>query len=253
MRRRLPPTAYRWVARAARHWLALIYRRDLTQLATIFDTDKWGRHWYTPHYERYLAHLRRRPIRLLEIGVGGYEDPRAGGASLRMWKAYFRRGRIVGIDIHDKSALRERRIDIHVCDQTDAQALTQLSKEYGGFDVIVDDGSHLNEHVLQTFNVLFPLLKDGGLYAIEDTQTSYWPSWGGGMDAPGSIMKYFQALTDCLNHDEFPIAEYRPNYFDTHITSIAFFHNLIIIAKGRNEEGSNAPAMIARELQQATK
>jgi len=245
----MSPPAYARLARCARTVLASLHRRNLTRLAIIFDTDKWGRHWYTQHYATHLAPLRRRRVNLLEIGVGGYEDPLQGGASLRMWKSYFRHGRIVGIDLHDKSALRERRVDIRQCDQTDANALTKLSQEYGGFDVIVDDGSHLNVHVLRTFEILFPLLRDGGIYAVEDTQTSYWPSWGGGLQSPSSMMVFFQRMTDGLNHAEYPIRGYSPSYWDTHITSIAFFHNLIIITKGRNDEKSNAPGMITREIQ----
>jgi hypothetical protein len=45
----------------------------LTQLAIKHGTDKWGPHFYTPVYHKLFAHLRERPLRLLEIGVGGYE------------------------------------------------------------------------------------------------------------------------------------------------------------------------------------
>src|SRR5215813_3498496 len=130
---------------------------DLNRLARLFGTDKWGSHWYTQHYQRYFAPLRNKRINILEIGVGGYARSDKGGASLRMWKAYFRKSRVVGIDLYDKRYLSEQRIDIRQCDQTDAEALQRLSCEYGGFDIIIDDGSHVNEHVIQTFNILFPL------------------------------------------------------------------------------------------------
>ena len=60
-------------------------RPTLTDLAIQHQTDKWGSHSYTPHYEHHFNHLRDEPINLLEIGVGGYQDPQAGGNSLRMW------------------------------------------------------------------------------------------------------------------------------------------------------------------------
>src|SRR5206468_2698928 len=101
---------------------------------------------------------RRKPVNLLEIGVGGEADTNYGGQSLRMWKSFFRKGRIVGIDIYDKRHFSTDRIDIRVCDQTDAVSLRNLSEEYGGFDIIIDDGSHINEHVIATFHTLFPLL-----------------------------------------------------------------------------------------------
>jgi hypothetical protein len=196
--------------------------------------------------------MRNSPVNLLEIGVGGYKDSGTGGESLRMWKAYFRSGRIVGLDIEDKRHFSEHRIDIRQCDQTDAVSLTKLSEEYGGFDIIVDDGSHLNEHVIQTFKVLFPLLRDGGIYAVEDVQTSYWPTWGGGLRDPKSSMEFFKGLADGLNHVEYPIAEYEPTYFDRNITEIAFFHNLIIVRKSKNAEQSNLPNLVEREIAELT-
>ncbi len=76
---------------------------DLTQLAKHFNTDKAGKHHYTQHYERHLRHLKTKKFTLLEIGIGGYARERKGGASLKMWKHYFRRAQIIGLDIEDKS------------------------------------------------------------------------------------------------------------------------------------------------------
>jgi hypothetical protein len=152
----LAPSQYRSLARAAKTGLGWWHRNDLNRLALLFGTDKWGSHWYTQHYQRYLRPLKDQRLNVLEIGVGGYESSEEGGESLRMWKAYFRKSQIVGIDLYDKTHLREPRIDIRQCDQTDSEALLRLSSEYGGFDIIVDDGSHLNEHVIKTFQILFP-------------------------------------------------------------------------------------------------
>jgi demethylmacrocin O-methyltransferase len=224
------------------------YRNDLNQLALHYQTDKWGRHWYTQHYQRYFKPLKNRKLNILEIGVGGYESSGVGGESLRMWKAYFPHSRIVGIDLVDKTQFREPRIDIRQCDQTDADSLRKLSDEYGGFDIIIDDGSHLNEHVITTFQFLFPLLRPNGIYSVEDTQTSYWPGWGGGIHSPGSLMTYFKHLADGLNHVEYPLEHYTPDYFDRHIVEIAFFHNLIIVRKGDNDEKPNAPELVQQEI-----
>jgi len=228
--------------------LAWRHRDDLNYLAGLFRTDKWGAHWYTQHYQRYFARLKNDRLNVLEIGVGGYQNSNSGGESLRMWKAYFRKSRIVGIDLYDKTGLSEPRIDIRQCDQTDGDALLALNEEYGGFDIIIDDGSHINEHVITTFQILFPLLRRDGFYVVEDAQTAYWPSWGGGIGQPQSAMAFFKGLVDGLNHVEYPIAHYQSNYFDRNIVEIAFFHNLVIIRKGANDEKSNAPALIQREL-----
>jgi hypothetical protein len=226
----------------------LVYRNDLSRLALVFHTDKWGSHWYTQHYQRYFHPIRNKPLNILEIGVGGYADSAKGGGSLRMWKAYFPKSRIVGIDLYDKTSLSEPRIDIRQCDQTDEECLTRIAAEYGGFDIIIDDGSHLSEHVIATFKILFPLLRPNGFYAIEDTQTSYWPGWGGGVKAPQSLMEFFKQLVDGLNYVEYPIQNYTPTYFDLNIVEAAFFHNLVILRKGNNDEKTNTPSLIEQEI-----
>lgn len=52
-------------------------------------------------------------------------------------------------------------------------------------------------------------------------------------------MNYFKSLIDCLNHQEFVKRDYLPTYFDQHIVSVHFYHNLIFIYKGLNNEESN--------------
>jgi hypothetical protein len=240
----LSSSKYRSLVRVKKAILGWWYRNDLNRLALLFGTDKWGSHWYTQHYQRYFGPLKRKRLNLLEIGVGGYEAINEGAASLRMWKAYFRRSRIVGIDLYDKSHLSEPLIDIRQCDQADPEALLRLSTEYGGFDIIIDDGSHLNEHVIKTFQALFPLLRQNGIYVVEDTQTAYWPAWGGGFNNPQTSMAFFKGLADGLNHVEYPIADYEPTYFDQNIIELAFFHNLVFIRKGNNNERANVPELV---------
>ncbi|MFK7058789.1 CmcI family methyltransferase [Flavobacterium oreochromis] len=83
------------------------------------------------------------------------------------------------IDIYDKFKLQENRIKIYKGSQVDENLLKGICKEVGEFDLIIDDGSHINDHVIKTFEYLFPRLKKGGYYVIEDTQTSYWKEYGG--------------------------------------------------------------------------
>lgn len=254
----LPASCYSAIIRIAKALVTIPkpilgwwYRNDLNRLALLFRTDKWGAHWYTQHYQRYFESLKGKRLNLLEIGVGGYENSSEGGESLRMWKAYFRKARIVGIDLYDKTQFREHRIDIRQCDQTDAASLRRLSDEYGGFDVIIDDGSHLNKHIIETFLLLFPLLRNNGIYVVEDTQTAYWPRWGGGIDNQHSAMAFFKKLVDGLNYVEFPIPNYQPGYFEKNIVEIAFFHNLVFIRKGNNDEKANAPEFLEQEIKDA--
>jgi hypothetical protein len=214
----------------------------LRQLAIAFGTDKQGSHSYADHYEHHLGHLRRRPIKLLEIGIGGYADPHAGGASLRMWKAYFPKAQIVGVDVIDKSALAEDRIQIVQGEQHDVSFLGWLGKTHGPFDVVIDDGSHVNSHVIATFRGLFPYMNEAGLYIIEDLQTSYWERGYGGSsatDRSGTSMSFLHDLVDGLNFAEWDVENYQPTAFDRGIVSITFYHNIAFIQRGRNDEPSN--------------
>lgn len=221
---------------------------DLTELGRHFGTDKVGRHHYTPHYERHLGHLRHQAFSLFEIGIGG-GTKRKGGASLRMWKWFFPKAQIVGLDIVDKTYVRRGRIHPYVGSQTDRALLEQINAEHGPFQVIIDDGSHRNEHVRETFDILFPLLADDGIYVIEDTQTSYWPGYGGSLDLeePSTMMAMVKRLVDGLNYEEFLDEEYVPTYTDLHVVGVFCYHNLVFIQKGHNNEGPRRLDVLRRK------
>lgn len=230
--------------RSLRIALANIYPWGLNNLALIYGSDKWGGHFYTTHYHEHFHKLRHKKLKILEIGVGGYEDPHYGGASLRMWKRYFPQSMINAIDIYDKKALQEPRIRIFQGSQADEAFLRKVCDEAGPFDIIIDDGSHMVDHVLTSFKTLFPLMREDGIYAVEDTQTSYWPDFGGNsedLDDPKTSMNFLKKLTDSLNHQGFLLPGYSPSYFDTHIVAMHFYHNLVIINKGRNDEPRYPP------------
>ncbi len=214
---------------------------SLTELAKKYPTDKCGSHAYTSHYHAFFKHLRETPIRLLEIGVGG-DGPNVGGGSLRMWKEYFPYGQIVSIDIIDKSALEEERIQIYQGDQTDGAFLGEVNRKSGPFDIIIDDGSHINAHIIKSFEALFPKLKHDGIYVVEDLQTSYWKQYGGDsfdLKKKNTAMNFFKQLVDSLNHEEIDNPFFKPNYFDKNIIGMSFFHNMVFIQKGENNEGSS--------------
>jgi MycE methyltransferase N-terminal len=210
---------------------------SLTDLAVHFGSDKWGElHWYTPHYERHFAHLRDEPVRLLEIGIGGYADAMAGGGSLLMWQRYFRRGLICGLDLAEKKVTGSR-IRTVQGDQNDPGFLADLARRTGPLDIVIDDGSHVNEHVLTSFRTLFPLLRAGGIYVIEDLQSSYWPSYGGDnadLNSPATSVGHLKSLVDGLNHREYHSGP--PSYFDHHVVGLHFYHNLAFVTKGVNDE-----------------
>jgi cephalosporin hydroxylase len=212
----------------------------LTRIALRHGTDKWGTHFYTPVYHQLFAHLRDKPVRLLEIGIGGYEFARLGGASLAMWADYFPNGRILGIDVYAKTLDLGPRVSVRQGSQDDAAFLARMSAEHGPFDVVIDDGSHVAAHVIASFDALFPLLADGGLYVIEDVQTAYWPSFGGAPDG-GVTMQLARAMLEHVNHAEIQVAQPELQVPDLvkSIRSFRAWHNIFAIEKGDNSEPSN--------------
>ncbi|MER6912308.1 hypothetical protein ABT354_11605 [Streptomyces sp. NPDC000594] len=219
---------------------------DLNELTSRYLTPKWGSlHWFTPHYDRHFAPYRDEEVRVLEIGIGGYRHPQWGGGSLRMWKHFFHRGLIHGLDIVDKSHADEQRITTLIGDQNDPDRLAEIAAEYGPFDIVIDDGSHINEHVRTSFHALFPHVRTGGLYVIEDLWTAYWPGFGGDRDPARSgatSLGLLKSLVDSLQHEELPAEPDRtPSYADRHVTGLHVYHNLAFIEKGANAEGGIPP------------
>lgn len=215
-----------------------LFSNRLNALAIYYGTDKWNYHWYTQHYQKYFLPFRNKKIKLLEIGVGGYSNNAIGGESLRMWDKFFKSGKIYGLDIIDKTNFSSGKIKILQGDQSDQSLLKKISAEYGPFDIIIDDGSHINDHVITTFKILFPLMKEGGIYVVEDTQTSYWENFKGdrkNLNNPETMMNYFKSLLDEINYREYLDADQVPSYFAQNIKSIHFYPNLIFIFKGKNE------------------
>lgn len=132
----------------------------LDELSTKYGTDK-AAHRYTPIYEEYFSNKRESIKRVCEIGA--YK-----GASVHMWKEYFINADIIGVDIAPRCK-DEERISIIIADQSNEESLKNLSTIIGNdIDIIIDDGSHYSEHQALTFKYLFPCLKDGGVYIVED-------------------------------------------------------------------------------------
>lgn len=178
--------------------MAFVCLGDLTRLGRWYGTNKAStKQMYTPLYERHLGPSRRRSLRLLEIGIGGYGGGvHAGGASLRMWRSWMPRASIVGIDVSPRH-FDEPRITTHVGDQADPAFLRDLSAHEGPFDVVIDDGSHRSEDVICSFRVLWPLVSPGAVYVIEDLATSYLSEYGGGPPGtPGTSVEMIKGLLD---------------------------------------------------------
>lgn len=142
--------------------------RKLNDIATECGTDKMEMmHNYVELYEKIFENIRERNIKLLEIGI--YR-----GESLKMWKEYFPNGQIYGIDIDPKTMFEDSRITTRVGHQANKKFMEDFSDEFGPFDIIIDDGGHVSKFQIESFKIMFPLLKSKGTYIIEDLHTSYW-------------------------------------------------------------------------------
>jgi hypothetical protein len=132
----------------------------LDQIAIECGTDKASTgHNYTPIYERHIGHLRNESFSLLEVGVGGYEQPHLGGQSIRMWERYFPKAQIYCADVHAKHLSFDRATFIHAGQDS---AHLCLSATVIQPLVIIDDASHVNELTIQTFKNLWQTLSPGG-------------------------------------------------------------------------------------------
>jgi hypothetical protein len=142
-------------------------RATLTEIADHFKTDKGNiKHRYTEVYARYFEGMREAPIDLMEIGV-------ACGSSLKTWAKYFPQSHVVGVDIRDacKTLCRSYpQIEILIADATALETDRM-------FDVIIDDGSHVSLDIVQTFVHLWPRVKPGGYFVIEDLRCTHDPHY----------------------------------------------------------------------------
>lgn len=161
-----------------------------------YDTDKALHTHYLRNYEDFFSHLVDRDIRLLELGV--YH-----GGSLQLWRDYFEKGLIVGLDLNPVTIDDPTdRIRVYQGAQQDTDLLDRIARECApaGFDVIIDDCSHVGELTRVSFWHLFDNhLKSGGIYVIEDWGTGYWDSWPDGVRYRTSPRPEFSSLLHRLN------------------------------------------------------
>lgn len=143
----------------------------LNDLANKYGTDKGDqhheRHGYASIYERLIHSIAgsgSREFTLLEIGVF---DPRFPGASMRMWREFLPAAQLHGMDNNPKATALEG-CQVHVLDQGDPEALRAMMARVGPVDFVCDDGSHRIDHIQTTFSAVWPHVRSGGVYVIED-------------------------------------------------------------------------------------
>lgn len=222
-------------------------RPSLDELALRHGTDKSSNsHNYVEVYERHLSHLRDENISVLELGWGGHEDPEKGGSSALMWRDYFPNATVACIDIEEKEITRKHDgIHFRKGSQADPSFIAKIASEFGPFDFVVDDASHVSSLTIESWKLLYPHLKPGGLYFVEDTHSSYHDFFYGNKEANKNpthrasggaytALQYFQRMSDEVNYlgrgwdwDLFP----KKYWLGYSLEYVMFMFNLVIIRK----------------------
>ena len=224
------------------------YTNDLDRLAVKYGTDKSSKgHNFTAIYEKYFSALRNEKINLLEIGIDQC-------CSAFLWDEYFPNAHLYFIDgvyqhVNKGNSLLSERAKCFVCDQGKRDQLADFINKTGvEFDIIIDDGGHVSQLQITSFEMLFPHVKKGGMYIIEDLNYSYWQGSGGSgskaspKSEPESAIQYLKNLIDELNYipatdgnasiDNYPRCKREKlNYYQEHIESMHFYPSLCIIFK----------------------
>jgi len=219
--------------------------RSLDKISTHYGTDKSSKiHNYCEKYEKWFPFDRLEPLKILEIGV-------LDGKSLLMWREFYPNATIVGIDIDPRCKEFQNvndKIYVEIGSQDNSDFLSQVVSTYGSFDLILDDGSHMQSHIVFSFEHLFDSLKSEGIYVIEDSATSYWDNYEGGFRKEGASIEYCKNLVDDVNF----YGQFQKNFWNVHarredlliqqvisdeqnirtdIESINFLNSVIIITK----------------------
>jgi hypothetical protein len=142
----------------------------------IAATDAWKPACYVPIYEQLFEAMRFLPLSLLELGIHK-------GGSLKAWEAYFPHARIAGVDVNPPTLNVGARVRMFAGNQADTDLLSRVAAEVApdGFDVIIDDCSHIGALAKVSFWHLFDHhLKPGAVYCIEDWGTGYSAAWPDG-------------------------------------------------------------------------
>jgi predicted O-methyltransferase YrrM len=185
---------------------------DLTRLADKYGTDK-GSSWhkYTEVYAYFFAPMRNDARKILEIGV-------ENGASLKMFRDYFPKATIYGIDIEDSSRLNSARIRTFVANQEDVNQLRKFIEACGSdFDLILDDGGHSMPQQQVSLGFLFPHVKPGGYYIVEDVHTSVIGGYGADQDGRNTTLRMIENFIRTGKLVSKYMANEQTQYLATHI------------------------------------
>lgn len=186
---------------------------------------KWDH--YFEIYEKYFSKYKGQKLNILEIGI-------SQGGSLQLWKKYFGdQVNIYAIDINPEcKQFEDDSTKIFIGSQSDPEFLSRVVKELPELDIVIDDGGHTMIQQKISFEMLYLKVKEGGLYFVEDTHTSYWYEFHGGLKKPGTFIEYSKDLIDSLYKDHILKQDRLTlNNLTEHISGIAFYDSIVVFEK----------------------
>lgn len=193
--------------------------KELTTIANKFRTDKGTiegeSHSFTEFYDGILKYNRNEKLNILEIGV-------LNGSSINMWAEYFPNANIYGIDIDlymSNGKIINNNSKVFLCDGTNEEQINNFLNKIGNpkFDIIVDDGSHYNEHQMKSLLIFMNHLNDNGIYILEDLHCNILGTHGQPLDSP----LYFL----CFNNKPSYITNEEYKLLNNKISDIKMFIN----------------------------
>ncbi len=147
-----------------------------------YDTDKSAN--YLANYEHELGHLYDEPVAILELGV-------QRGGSLLLWRDLFPAAQVAGLDLNPVSVPDDTgRVHVYQGFQQETEVLDAIRSEVApeGFDIVIDDASHIGQYTSESFWHIFPRhLKPGGIYVLEDWPCGYDDDWPDGKAPPTAV------------------------------------------------------------------
>ena len=160
-----------------------------SQLLRQHYSDKVTHHNYSETYDRLLAPFQNTATAVLEIGV-------ENGCSLRAWQDYFPNAKIIGLEKEESKLFQYGRIQTIRCDTTERDRMIELAASFPMLDIIIDDGSHVAHEQVWALAVLWPKLKPGGIYIVEDI---YKPEYLGLFKAFGAELLDLRTPRGCAD------------------------------------------------------
>jgi len=177
---------------------------ELCEIMNLNGSDKGsGHHNYTRFYDFVFKNIKNEVKYFFELGLGtnnlqipsnmsGLGNP---CGSIRGWKEYFSNAEIFGADIDSDILIQEDRIKTFYCDQTNPSSIKEMSDNFNfKFDVIIEDGLHTFDANRIFLENSIDMLKDGGIFIIEDIDNKYFPDFERYISANKSKFKVMELV-----------------------------------------------------------